>query len=316
MSFEGLRVELHYIEVTDNIVTATLYPDECDQILRTYETGTMSCIDLEDNLIFIDCGAIIKDAKKFRRDMEERFDRSTSHLFLTHDHWHCTYGMTAFEDIDVVISSVGRAYFRKNFKNGVSDRWKERILQTFPDDDRLRESIIEGSLFIPNIGVSNEETFYPQDNCLYFRTCRGHSAASAYVYIPSEKTLFTGGNLNTCYSQFVWPIQVIEVYKEWEDLDVKHVVPGHGPIVTRSYITQIREYFERLISKLRELRDEGLTTQQVLTNIDIPEYPHKGDNWIEGSQYHTQAVYRLVKYWYGRILKETRVEADDLMFIS
>jgi hypothetical protein len=64
------------------------------------------------------------------------------------------------------------------------------------------------------------------------------------------------------------------------------------------------------------LKPEGLTKEQVVNRNDLPEYPHKGKNWTEGSPYHTQAVDWLVKYWYGRVLKETRVEDDDLMFIS
>ncbi|MFX0114206.1 MAG: hypothetical protein ACFFB3_06635 [Candidatus Hodarchaeota archaeon] len=318
MSSHKSGLESHYIEVTDKIVTTALYPYETDQLLRTYETGTMSCIATESGLIFVDCGAIVKDAQKFRKDMEQRFERPTTHLLLTHDHWHCTYGMTAFEDekIDVVISSVGRSYFRKNFKNGVSDRWKERILQAFPDDERLRESILEGSLFIPNIGVPREKSFGPEAGQVVFRTCRGHSAAGAYVYVPSEKTLFGGGNLNTCYAQIVWPIDVVETYKEWEKLDIGHVIPGHGPVVPLSYVSRVREYFEQLLGKLRELKPEGLTAEQVLKHNDLPEYPHKGKSWVEGSAYHTRALERLVKYWYGRVLKETRVEEDDLMFIS
>jgi glyoxylase-like metal-dependent hydrolase (beta-lactamase superfamily II) len=316
MSTEESQLELPYIEVTNNVITTALHPYETDQLLRTHETGTMSCVSTESGLIFVDCGAIVKYAQKFRKDMEKRFDRPTTQLLLTHDHWHCTYGMAAFEDVDVVISSVGRSNFRKNFKNGVSDRWKERLLQGFPDDERLRESITENTLFVPNIGVPKEKTFGSKGNQILFHSCRGHSAAGAYVYVPSEKTLLTGGNLNTCYAQFVWPIQVVETYKEWESLDVEHVVPGHGRVVPLSYISLVREYFEQLLGKLRELKLEGLTAGQVLQRNDLPEYPHKGRSWIEGSVYHTQTVERLVKYWYGRVLKETRVEDDDLMFIS
>lgn len=309
-------LEPHYIEVTDNVITAALHPHETDAVLRTYETGTMSCIAVENGLIFVDCGAIVKDVQKFRTDMEQRFDRPTTHLLLTHEHWHCSWAITAFEDVDVVISSVGRSYFRKNFKNGVSDRWKERILHAFPDDERLKESLLENTLFIPPIGVPKEKAFGPEGNQVIFHTCRGHSATGAWVYVPSEKTLFAGGNLNSVYAQFVWPICVVEVYKDWESLEIDHVIPGHGPVVDKAYVSGIREYFEQLLHKLRELKPEGLTAEQVVERNDLPDYPHKGKNWTEGSPYHTQAVDRLVKYWYGRVLKETRVENDDLMFIS
>ncbi|MFW9917573.1 MAG: hypothetical protein ACFFGZ_18380 [Candidatus Thorarchaeota archaeon] len=318
MSSEESDPELQYVEVTDNVVTATLYPKEIEgHTLRMYETGTMSCIALKSELMFVDCGAIVKDARRFREDMETRFQKPTTHLFLTHDHYHCTYGMIAFEDVTVVSSSVCQSYFRKNFKKGVSDRRKEGILRAFPDDERLRESILENALFIPQIGVrAQSEQLFGEEDQVAFRSCRGHSAASGYIYVPNEKVLFTGGNLNSCYAQMIVPLATVEVYRTWESLDIDFVVPGHGSIVDKSYISRIREYFEQLLHKLRELKPEGLSAEQVVNRNDLPEYPHKGKNWTEGSQYHTQAVDWLVKYWYGRVLKETRVEDDDLMFIS
>jgi hypothetical protein len=85
MSSHKSGLEPHYIEVTDKIVTTALYPYETDQLLRTYETSTMSCIAAENGLIFVDCGVIVKDAQKFRKDVEQRFGRPTTHLLLTHE---------------------------------------------------------------------------------------------------------------------------------------------------------------------------------------------------------------------------------------
>jgi glyoxylase-like metal-dependent hydrolase (beta-lactamase superfamily II) len=318
MSSEESDLELQYVEVTNNVVTTTLYPEETEgHTLRMYETGNMGCIALKNELMFVDCGAIVKNARRFREDMEKRFQKPTTHLFLTHDHYHCTYGMTAFEDVTVVSSSVCQSYFRKNFKKGVSDLWKERILSAFPDDEMLKCSLIENDLFIPHTGVPNlSERAFGEKNQVIFRSCRGHSAASGYIYVPNEKVLFTGGNLNSCYAQMIVPLATVEVYRTWESLDIDFVVPGHGPIVDKSYISSIRDYFEQLLHKLRELKPEGLSAEQVVNRNDLPEYPHKGKNWTEGSPYHTQAIDWLVKYWYGRVLKETRIEDDDLMFIS
>ena len=185
--------------------------------------------------------------------MEERFQKPTTHLFLTHDHYHCAYGMTAFEDVNVVSSSVCQSYFRKNFKKGVSDRWKERILSGFPDDEMLKCSLIENDLFIPHTGVPNlSERAFGKKNQVVFRSCRGHSAASGYIYVPNEKVLFAGGNLNSCYAQMIVPLATVEVYRTWERLDIDFVVPGHGPTVNKSYVSRIREYFEQLLHKLRE----------------------------------------------------------------
>ncbi|MFX0114205.1 MAG: hypothetical protein ACFFB3_06630 [Candidatus Hodarchaeota archaeon] len=72
---------LEYIDVVpDKIVTTSLFPHETNQILRTFESANMSCIILNDSLVFVDCGAIVDNARKFRVDMEERFGRPATHF--------------------------------------------------------------------------------------------------------------------------------------------------------------------------------------------------------------------------------------------
>ncbi len=317
MTSEEIIDELQYVEVTENIILTALYPYEVDKLLRLHETAIMSCIALPDELFFVDCGARLDLARKFRQDMEERFERPTSHLFLTHDHWHSNIGMSAFEDVNIVMSSAGRSYYRTNIKKGVYDRWNEWIVQNTPDDEKLRKSLLEASLFMPNIGIPKQQVFGSDTNQIIFKVEKGHTNPSSSVYVSSERTLFTGGNLNTCYAQFIWPTTIIDTYKAWEQLDIEYVVPGHGSIVDKGYISLIRVYFEELLDKLRELKKLGLTKNQVVKQTDLPEYPGTHQkSWVEGSRYHTGAVNRIVKYWYGQVLKEEETEEEDLMFIS
>jgi glyoxylase-like metal-dependent hydrolase (beta-lactamase superfamily II) len=309
--------DFEYMQVTPNIITTALYPREPDmKLLRTFETSTMSCVALPDELYFIDCGAITADAKKFRSDMEKSFDRPATHLLLTHDHWHSCWGMGAFEDVKIVINSKGKGYYHKNLKKGVYQDYKERIIAAMPDDERLKEALLDVTLSVPGTGVTKEKIFGPPANQIIFKSFFGHSSASAMIHVPSEKTLFAGGNLNTCYTQMVWPVKTIDLYREWENMeDIEHVVPGHGSVVNKEYITLIRIWFEELMDVLHELKKQGVTKREVTEHDLIPEYPGKKQkSWVEGSGYHTGAVNSLVKYWYGRQQKMT--DEEDLMFIS
>ncbi|MFX1336419.1 MAG: hypothetical protein ACFFAM_18445 [Promethearchaeota archaeon] len=306
--------QLEHIQLTKNIVTTSMNPREVQKLLRSYETQTMSCLILEDELFFVDTLARIDLTKQFRQDMEKRFKKPTTHLLLTHDHWHCAFGMSVFEDVTVAISSAGKSYYRKNLKYGVYEKFKNRIIRNIPDDDKLRELLLEAPLFVPHVGISNIR-YFGQNDEVFFKVIGMHTRPSSMIYVKPDKTLFTGGALNTVYGQSIWPLQAIELYREWEKMEIDYVVPGHGFVTDKQYITIIRKYFEELVAKLRELKNQGLTKTQVLKHNDLPEYPGKKQkSWIEGSDFHTKVMNNLIKWWYGQILKEQ--SDNDLLFIS
>ncbi|MHA2225985.1 MAG: hypothetical protein ACXAC8_12315 [Candidatus Hodarchaeales archaeon] len=311
-----IEEQLEHIEVTENIIRTAIYPHEVDHLVRTYESQNMCCLVLPDELFFIDTLARNDLTTQFRRDMEKRFNRPTTHLFLSHDHWHCAFGMSVFNDVTVVISSSGKSYYRKNIKNGVYDNWKEWLIRNIPDDDKLHQSLINAKLFVPPVGVGKPRLFGPKEQQILFKPVGMHSRPSSIIYSKSEKTIFTGGTLNTCYGQFIWPLGVIDLYKEWEEWKIDHVIPGHGFSTDKSYITTLRIYFEELLTGLRKLKREGLSKSQVLKQTDkLPQYPFQNQkSWIENSDYHTRAVNNHIKWWYGQVLKEANEE--DLMFIS
>lgn len=314
--------ELEYIEVVpDKIVTTSLFPHETNQILRSFESANMSCICLPDELIFVDCGAIVDNARKFREDMEERFDRPTTHLLLTHEHWHAAFGMQAFEDVNVVISRDGLSYIRTHLKKDGYANLKEAVLREMPDDEQLRENIQKTAIFTPHIGVPRDKPFLlgPESNQIIFRSdIIGHSGTSAIIHCPSTKTLFTGGTLVSYGAQLIRVVWIGRVYQELEKLEFEKVIPGHGPVVEYSYIAPFRQYYDDLVEKLREFKQEGLTEKQVAKRFaDLPEYPGKQQkNWVEGSRYHTQELEMTIKSMYRQVLRETTVRDSDLMFIK
>jgi glyoxylase-like metal-dependent hydrolase (beta-lactamase superfamily II) len=322
MVIEDVDRELEYIDVVpDKIVTTSLFPHETNQILRSFESANMSCIALEDELIFVDCGAIVDNARKFRADMEDRFGLPTTHLLLTHEHWHAAWGMQAFEDVNIVISRDGLSYIRTNLKKDGYANLKEAVLREMPDDEQLRDNIQRTSLIIPHIGVPREKPFIlgPQTDQVIFRSdIIAHSGTSAIIHAPSAKVLFTGGTLVSYGAQQIRITWIDRVYRELEKLEFDKIIPGHGPVVDKSYIAPIREYYEKLVAQLWEFKQEGLTEKQVTKRFDeLPEYPGKRQkSWIEGSRYHTQELELTIKSMYRQVLREATARDSDLMFIS
>ncbi|MHA2272791.1 MAG: hypothetical protein ACXACI_13075 [Candidatus Hodarchaeales archaeon] len=314
--------DLEYIDVVpDKIVTTSLFPHETNQILRSFESANMSCIALEDELIFVDCGAIVDNARKFRQDMEDRFERPTTHLLLTHEHWHAAWAMQAFEDATIVIARDGLSYIRTNLKKDDYANLKEAVLREMPDDEQLRTNIQKTTILVPHIGVPREKPFIlgPQPDQVIFRSdIIGHTGTSALIHVPSAKVLFTGGTLVSYGAQQIRIIWIGRVYREIERLDFEKIIPGHGPVVEKSYIAPIRQYYDALVEKLQEFKQDGLAAKQVAKRFDeLPDYPGKHqNNWVEGSRYHTQELEMTIKSMYRQVLRETTVRDSDLMFIK
>lgn len=307
---------LQYTTVTENIVTAAVVPDEVNYLVRPYQTSKISCIALPDELLFVDCTARADLARKMRNDMEDRFDRPATHLLLTSEDWHRTWGMEAFRDVKVVISSPGKAFFKNSLKNKYIDTLKEQIYREIPEDSELREALLKSSIFVPPIGVSNR-ILGDKSHQVIFQKLPHSGARAATIYLPSEKILFLGRALCVSHVTMHWPINTPDLFRQWEELDVDHVIPGNGSVVDKSYLTQLRKYYEKLLQKLYELKEEGVKESQLLKQPNFPEYPgEKRKSWVDGSPYHTKVVMDTIRFWYRQVLKEPAPVEEDLMFIS
>ncbi|UCG01624.1 MAG: MBL fold metallo-hydrolase [Candidatus Heimdallarchaeota archaeon] len=258
---------MNFNQITPHVITTA--PKTINELTGTdpSETVALTCINLPEALIIVDCGADTEKAKKFRYIMEEHFNKEISHLLLTHAHWDHSDALNVFQDVSVVISKKGATKIKADIK----------VAESF------------------TIGSKRNEVF--------FQVSEGHSPDSAFVLYPSDKVLITGDNLLSCYAQvFSNGKIVLDLYRHWESLDVKHIIPGHGFVVDKDYLMNVRAYFEDLISVLKKLESLGLTINQVLKHPDLPEYCYKDHAlWEEGGRRHTGWVNSGIKYWYRHV---------------
>ena len=103
---EAVIANTGYDEISDNVVV--MYPSKPRNPMNDApQTVTTTCIALPDELVFVDCGIYPDLATKFRTDMEEKYQRKCSHLFLTHTHWDHIMAMEVYKDTNVVASESG-----------------------------------------------------------------------------------------------------------------------------------------------------------------------------------------------------------------
>lgn len=260
-------IRLKYNFITPSVVTTA--PKKVDEIISMDPsvTVTMTCFNLPEAFIIVDCGVDPEKVRKFRNAMEHHFKKKITHLLLTHSHLDHSGALNVFHDVTVVISKRGAAEIKSDVK--------------------VAKRLVIGS----------------KGNEVLFQVAGGHSPDSAYIYYPLDQVLCTGDNLLSCYAQvFTNGKVVLNLYKFWESLNVKNIIPGHGFVVDKNYLINIRTYFEELIKRLKEFKSQGLTISEVLKHSDLPEYCYKDHpKWEEGGRYHTDWLNMGIKYWYKNV---------------
>jgi len=292
-----------YVKITENVIVMV----PAKPIIEMYdasESVTTTCIALPNELIFVDCGSYPELVRKFRVEMETKFQKKTSHLLLTHTHWDHVIAMEVFKDVNIVVSEIGIQRI-ENIITMIRDKGIEVIGITFDVTKGLAKIIANVNIFIPNIKVKDTEFRIESDGKeLIYRVVGGHSPDSSYIYVPSEKIICTGDNLLECFAQIPGnPYETLDIFNIWESLEIKNVIPGHGKVVGKEYILQVRRYFKDLISVLEKLYAQGVSVKDAITHSSIPEYISKHQpNWVEVlpgrkgiSKKFTRSWYRFIK---------------------
>jgi len=296
-------------EVTNNIVVASFLDKPKSQINDAPQTATITCISLPDELVFVDCGVYTKAITQFREEMEERFQRKTSHLLLTHTHWDHILAMEAFKDVDIVVAKKGIPSLKRAYKGYLSQ--KERIVRANnyrKEDAEIAEDIENSELFLPNITVKDEQIIGSGEHQIIFKVVGSHSSDSAIVHIPSEKALCAGDNLLACYPQLIKAsYDTIEMYREWEKMDIDQFIAGHGKPVKKEYVRDVRLFYENLVTFLKNQIEQKAKLDDIMNNPDLPKYfavdhadwtyaCRPNDNWLEND----------ISHWYNFLRKKQK----------
>jgi cyclase len=113
---------------------------------------------------------------------------------------------------------------------------------------------------------------------------KGHSRSDIAIYVPQEKVLVSGAAV---YQRAHVPMigddsKLEDVHRAMAVLDgfladsvqIDHVVPSHSPLLLRSDLPPVRDYYQRMLAGVRAARQEGLTLQQTTARLSLrPNFP-------------------------------------------
>jgi cyclase len=112
---------------------------------------------------------------------------------------------------------------------------------------------------------------------------RANSPHDVTVYLPKERILFTGDILVQSpvpYTGMSWPVPWIDVLAELEQLPVRALVPGHGPVMRdHTYTRRMRELLEAVTSRVRKLVEEGRPVEWIQDSLRLDDIRRKVPAW-------------------------------------
>ena len=119
-----------------------------------------------------------------------------------------------------------------------------------------------------------------------------HTEGDLLAYVPDTKTVYTGDILFVFGTPIVWA----GPFSNWVaacdrilELDVEHVVPGHGPITDKEGARMVKDYLEFVYREASQRHAAGMTADEATKDIDLGEFADWGDS--ERLVVNVQSVY-------------------------
>lgn len=102
-----------------------------------------------------------------------------------------------------------------------------------------------------------------------------HTRGDAVVFVPEDRTLFTGDLLFKDAHPVIWEGPVSNwtaALRRLLDWDVETVVPGHGVLGDKTGLVEMLHYLETLSSEARRRFEAGLSVDEAVRDIALHEF--------------------------------------------
>lgn len=210
-----------------------------------------------------DAGVILIDSKSDREHddliakVKSITDKPIKYVILTHNHGDHTGGAAKLAAMgsSIVISEADRGNMAR-----------------------------AGDKFIPDFGYIGQADLTLGGKRAELHQFRGHTRGDTAVYLPAERTIVLGDLLTTADtipmivsypdggSWTDWTISIDQILK----MDFDNVIPGHGPMISKQRLVEMREKFGAMLVRIRTMVHEKKTQEEIQQTM-VKEF-----NWGAG----------------------------------
>ncbi|MEM1155637.1 MAG: alkyl/aryl-sulfatase [Pseudomonadota bacterium] len=287
------------IRLSDNVYTSV-----------GYGVSTVSMIIGDDGVIIIDAGIDTVSGAEIRRDFREITDKPVRAVVITHGHPDHYGGLAAFvdsEDVQVWVRKGFQSESNFLYEGGIYQQRKRGALQAgflLTAEERINNGIAKP--YWPSRGGAVFESTYsakPTHFTTEKRTrlavagidldlvqVEGETDDHLYIWYPTERILFAGDNFYKSWPNLYairgsayrdvrkWAQAVDEMLQEGPSVVVAgHTRPVVGADAVTDTLTNYRDAIQFLFDKTVEGINKGLTPNQLVDYVVLPEKYQKLD---------------------------------------
>jgi cyclase len=102
-----------------------------------------------------------------------------------------------------------------------------------------------------------------------------HTAGDVLAYVPADRVVYTGDILFIDGTPIMWagPVENwIDACDRILEMDVDHIVPGHGPLTDKAGVRRMRDYLAFVDAEARKRFEAGMSAADAAFDIDLGEY--------------------------------------------
>ncbi len=261
-------MDIDFESVTPNVFTATKLRG-CNPSFVVTSAG----------VVIIDTPQLPSQAMAMRKVAERH--GPIRYILNTEHHVDHIFGNYFFRDSGATV-----VLHRKVFENFMKVQaeidpfaYAEKALEDDPEGRALfpQREAYYADLKKADVVVSGDTSIVVGDHTFNMLHTPGHTAGQMVVHVPEERVVFAS---DTVFSHVQTWLMVSDV-DQWlaaldriAELDVDKIVPGHGPIVPKSYLNVQRSVLMDWVTAVASALSKGWTREETVQRVSFADrYP-------------------------------------------
>jgi phosphoglycerate dehydrogenase-like enzyme/glyoxylase-like metal-dependent hydrolase (beta-lactamase superfamily II) len=239
----------------------------------------------DDYVVVIDAN-FPKEAADVIEAVKKTTDKPIRYVLDTHHHGDHAYGNAVFAKAGASI--VAQA----NCMKWLRDKGGAEFAAAGKGPDG-RKDVADSSLKVPNVVFDDKLVLDDGKQRVEFLFLgHAHTPGDAVAYLPKHKILCTGDACVNGAFNFMGHADSaswIRALERMQQLDVKMVCPGHGPVAGKDLFEKQKRYFVDLRDFVKKGIDAGKDADALVKDVDFPWY--KEWTGVQPTEANVQFVY-------------------------
>ena len=224
----------------------------------------------DDYVLVLDAGFPLS-AKIVVEEVRKTTKKPIRYVFDTHYHGDHSFGNGVYVDLGATGVAHTLCIRDQRLKNPTGFK-----SQSESDNELSRRQVAGAKNKDATIGFDSSMEFSDgKHRVMLLHYGQAHTPGDAMAYLPNEKILFTGDAcVNGAFNYMGdgdsenW----IKVLESLQELDVKTVAPGHGPLAGKELLGTQKQWFAQLREQVGKGITDAKSLDQIKESIDIPWY--------------------------------------------